>query len=161
MITREGPHFQAICLKVRTLASDHVTKILRFVENLVQNCFQTRSLAKTEKSFSVEEKKFVSRKFNIVENLKMSGLPRPIFPYTIFNKPEDMKSPKPKSAKDFSEAEKSAIVKEVVEDLKPPTLLAKTHNVGVSAIKNWVKESGQRLPSRYKFTKPTPPNSEL
>ena len=96
----------------------------------------------------IEEKEFISRKFNVVENLKMSGHPLPIFPWMKFNEPEHLKSPKPKSAKDFSEAEKSAIVKEVVEDLKPPTLLAKTHNVGVSAIKNWVKESGQRLPSR-------------
>ena len=62
----------------------------------------------------IEEKEFISRKFNVVENLKMSGHPLPIFPWTKFNKGEHLKSSKPKSAKDFSEAEKSAIDNQIV-----------------------------------------------
>ena len=45
VITRGGPHFQATCPNMRTLASDHVTKNSQFVENLTENCFQTRSLS--------------------------------------------------------------------------------------------------------------------
>ena len=45
VITRGGPHFQATCANMRTLASDHVTKNSQFVENLTENCFQTRSLS--------------------------------------------------------------------------------------------------------------------
>ena len=35
MITCEGPYFQAVCWKLRTLASDHVTTNSQFVENSV------------------------------------------------------------------------------------------------------------------------------
>ena len=42
VITREGPHFQAVCLKLRTLASDHVI-------SKVSTNFQTRSLSNKSK----------------------------------------------------------------------------------------------------------------
>ena len=64
-----------------------------------------------------------------------------------------------KSAKDFSESEKAAIVKDVIENLISPAELSKRHNVGVSSIRNWVKESGAKLPSRYKVVSSTPKTS--
>ena len=75
MITREGPHFQAICLKMRTLASDHVTKNESFVEILAESRFQTRPVPVVIYSFSDRkygtisykecEKTFVSEIFSV------------------------------------------------------------------------------------------------
>ena len=49
MITCEGPYFQAVCLKLRTLASDHVTTNSQFCWEFglifSERKFQTRSLS--------------------------------------------------------------------------------------------------------------------
>ena len=51
-----------------------------------------------------------------------------------------------KPATHFTKEEKEAIVKEVVEDYISPHLVAKKHNIYVSAIRNWVKNSGKSVP---------------
>merc|ERR1719210_1407747 len=50
-----------------------------------------------------------------------------------------------KPASQFTKEEKEAIVKEVVENYISPHLLAKKHNVYVSVIRNWVKNSGKTV----------------
>ena len=51
-----------------------------------------------------------------------------------------------KPASQFTKEEKEAIVKEVVENYISPHLIAKKHNVYVSVIRNWVKNSGKTVP---------------
>ena len=59
----EGPLFQATCLNLRTLASDHVTKIVSFVEILAESRILTRSLTIIFK-FQESENKVERRKWN-------------------------------------------------------------------------------------------------
>ena len=79
-------------------------------------------------------------------------------------------------AKDFSKEERRTIVEECTEKFVSPTVLAQRFGVNVTAIRDWVKNAGKKLPAKYKVTStapdkgnsannsaknnvPTPPNS--
>ena len=68
-------------------------------------------------------------------------------------------------AKDFTEAEKAAIVDECTVEMYSPTLLAEKYNINVTSIRGWIKSAGKSLPQKYKFnstkkqTKPSMPSS--
>ena len=70
-----------------------------------------------------------------------------------------------RQAKDFTEAEKAAIVDECTVEMYSPTLLAEKYNINVTSIRGWIKSAGKTLPQKYKFnatkqqTKPPTPSS--
>ena len=72
-----------------------------------------------------------------------------------------------RQAKDFTEAEKAAIVDECTVEMYSPTLLAEKYNINVTSIRGWIKSAGKTLPQKYKFnassykqqTKPPMPSS--
>lgn len=53
--------------------------------------------------------------------------------------------------KNFTEAEKLAIVDECTVELYSPILLAEKYNISVSSIRGWIKAAGKTLPQKYKF----------
>ena len=70
-----------------------------------------------------------------------------------------------RQAKDFTEAEKAAIVDECTVEMYSPTLLAEKYNINVTSIRGWIKSAGKTLPQKYKFnstkkqTKPSMPSA--
>ena len=56
-----------------------------------------------------------------------------------------------RQAKDFTEAEKAAIVDECTVEMYSPTLLAEKYNINVTSIRGWIKSAGKTLPQKYKF----------
>ena len=56
-----------------------------------------------------------------------------------------------RQAKDFTEAEKAAIVYECTVELCSPILLAEKCNVNITSIRGWIKAAGKTLPQKYKF----------
>ena len=70
-----------------------------------------------------------------------------------------------RQAKDFTEAEKAAIVDECTVEMYSPTLLAEKYNINVTSIRGWIKSAGKTVPQKYKFnatkqeTKPPTPSS--
>ena len=59
--------------------------------------------------------------------------------------------PLKRQAKDFTEAEKAAIVDECTVEMYSPTLLAEKYNINVTSIRGWIKSAGKTLPQKYKF----------
>lgn len=53
--------------------------------------------------------------------------------------------------KNFTEAEKLAIVDECTVELYSPILLAEKYNISVTSIRGWIKAAGKTLPQKYKF----------
>ena len=66
-----------------------------------------------------------------------------------------------RSAKDFSPEERKAIVDECTEKFVSPAVLAQKYNVNVTAIRDWVKNAGKKLPQKYTVTstKDSKPNN--
>merc|ERR1712008_280279 len=56
-----------------------------------------------------------------------------------------------KPDKDFTEAERAAIVDECTVELYSPILLAEKYNINVTLIRGWVKAAGKNLPQKYMY----------
>ena len=63
-------------------------------------------------------------------------------------KEEALNSAKESVASSMSEAQKHAIVKEVVEDLVSPSKAAKKYGLSAITIRKWIKDAGCRCPSK-------------
>ena len=55
----------------------------------------------------------------------------------------------PEKFEKISLEKRNSIVKQCTEDLISPPELAKIHQISDRTIRNWVKESGSKLPSKY------------
>ena len=58
------------------------------------------------------------------------------------------------SAKDYTNEERQCAINWIVNDCVSPIIIGLANNIPASTVREWMKKSGHKLPSKYKVTIP-------